>query len=63
VAVFAAAEDALFPAREVLPRARKIFPNLALAEFLEGCRHVPSKAALRGVNERVLAFLAEPDGT
>jgi len=63
VAVFAAAEDALFPAREVLPRARKIFPNLALAEFLGGCRHVPSKAVLRGVNERVLAFLAEPDGT
>ncbi|HEY6581245.1 MAG TPA: hypothetical protein VIZ60_08965 [Rubrobacter sp.] len=63
VAVFAAAEDALFPAREVLPRARKIFPNLALAEFLGGCRHVASKAALRGVNERVLAFLAEPDGT
>jgi len=58
VAVFASEEDALFPARAVLPRAREIFPNLALAEFLEGCRHVPSKAGLGRVNERILVFLA-----
>jgi pimeloyl-ACP methyl ester carboxylesterase len=64
VAVFACEEDAFFPARVVLPRAEEIFPNLVLAERLEGCRHVPSKAAFRRVNERVLAFLAaEPDGT
>jgi len=63
VAVFASEQDALFPARAVLPRAKEIFPNLALAEFLEGCRHVPSKAALERVNERVLAFLAGPDET
>ena len=47
-----------FPARAVLPRAQEIFPDLALAESLEGCRHVPSKAALERVNERLLAFLA-----
>ena len=63
VAVFASEEDALFPARAVLPRAREIFPNLALAQTLEGCRHVPSKAVLGRVNERVLAFLAGPDET
>jgi hypothetical protein len=64
VAVFASEEDAFFPARAVLPRAEEIFPNLVMAERLEGCRHVPSKAAFRRVNERVLAFLAaEPDGT
>ena len=64
VAVFACKEDAFFPARAVLPRARKIFPNLALAERLEGCRHIPSKAVLVRLNERVLAFLAAgPDGT
>jgi pimeloyl-ACP methyl ester carboxylesterase len=63
VAVFASEEDALFPARAVLPRAKEIFPNLALAEFLEGCRHVPSKAALGRVNECVLAFLAGPKET
>jgi pimeloyl-ACP methyl ester carboxylesterase len=63
VAVFASEEDALFPARAVVPRAREIFPNLALAELLEGCRHVPSKAALGRVNERILAFLADPDET
>jgi pimeloyl-ACP methyl ester carboxylesterase len=63
VAVFASEEDALFPARAVLPRAREIFPNLALAEFLEGCRHVPSMAVLGRVNERILAFLAGSDET
>ena len=60
VAVFAAEEDALFPARAVLPRAKEIFPNLALVELLEGCRHVPSMAVLGRVNERILAFLAGP---
>ncbi|HET7271700.1 MAG TPA: hypothetical protein VFI90_11515, partial [Rubrobacter sp.] len=63
VAVFASEEDALFPARAVLPRAREIFPNLALAEVLEGCRHVPSMAALGRVNERILALLGGPNET
>ena len=63
VAVFASEDDMLFPARVVLPRAREIFPNLALAEILEDCRHVPSKAALARVNERILAFLEDPDDT
>jgi hypothetical protein len=58
VAVFASEGDALFPARAVLPKAKEIFPNLALAEFLEGCRHVPSKAALGRVGEHIIAFLA-----
>ena len=58
VAVFASEEDAFFPAGAVLPRAREIFPNLAWPSRLEGCRHVPSKAGFRRVNERVLAFLA-----
>ena len=63
VAVFASEEDALFPARAVLPRAQEIFPNLALVEPLEGCRHVPSMAVLGRVNERILAFLAGSDET
>jgi pimeloyl-ACP methyl ester carboxylesterase len=63
VAVFASEEDALFPARAVLPRAREIFPNLVVAEFLEGCRHVPSKAVLDRVNERIIAFLAGSEET
>jgi pimeloyl-ACP methyl ester carboxylesterase len=62
VAVFASEHDALFPARAVLPRAREIFHDLALAEVLEGCRHVPSMAVLWRVNERILAFLVGPDG-
>jgi hypothetical protein len=63
VAVFASEEDTLFPARAVLPRAKEIFPNLALAESLRGCRHVPSKAVLGRVNEHILAFLAAPEET
>src|SRR5215203_7226084 len=59
VAVFASEEDAFFPAGAVLPRAREIFPKLAVAESLEGCRHIPSKVGLERVNERVVAFLAD----
>jgi hypothetical protein len=63
VAVFASEEDAFFPARAVLPRAREIFPNLVLVKSLEGCHHIPSKAGLGRMSERVLAFLAGPDET
>ena len=61
VAVFASGEDPFFPAQTVLPRAREIFSNLALAESLEGCRHIPSKAVLRRVNGRIHTFLVKPD--
>ncbi len=60
VAVFACEEDVFFPARAVLARARRIFPNLAHAECLKGSRHVPSRATLERVNERIRAFLASP---
>ena len=62
VAVFSPEDDAFFPARSVLPRARRIFPNLAHAECLEGCRHIPSRAALGRVNARIRAFLANQKG-
>jgi pimeloyl-ACP methyl ester carboxylesterase len=61
VAVFASEEDAFFPAHAVIPRAREIFPNLAHARCLRGCRHVPSQAALGGVNDDIRAFLAGSD--
>jgi pimeloyl-ACP methyl ester carboxylesterase len=60
VAVFACENDLFFPARTVLARARRVFPNLAHAECLEGSRHVPSGAALERVNELIRAFLAGP---
>lgn len=62
VAVFASEQDAFFPARAVLPQARELFPNLVHAECLRGCRHVPSAAALGGVNDGIRAFLAGFDG-
>jgi pimeloyl-ACP methyl ester carboxylesterase len=60
VAMFACEEDVFSPARAVLARARSIFPNLAHAECLKGSRHVPSRATLERVNERIRAFLASP---
>lgn len=58
VAVFASEDDVFFPAPAVLARAREVFPNLAYAECLKDCRHVPSRAALARVNTRIEAFLA-----
>lgn len=60
VAVFASENDVFFPARLVLARARRIFPNLTHAELLKGCRHIPSRMAFERINERILAFLASP---
>ena len=61
VAVFASEDDVFFPARVVLPRARQLFPNLVHARCLWGCRHVPARAALDGVNDYLRAFLTRPD--
>ena len=57
VAVFASENDVFFPARSVLPRARRVFPNLAHAECLKGCRHIPSRAAFGHVNQRIRELL------
>jgi len=62
VVVFASEQDAFFPARSVLPRAREIFPNLARAERLGGCRHIPSEAARVWLNGEIRAFLAGSNG-
>jgi pimeloyl-ACP methyl ester carboxylesterase len=62
VAVFASEQDAFFPARAVLPRARELFPNLVFARCLRGSRHVPSKAGLDDVNQDILTFLTDPNG-
>jgi len=51
--VFAAEDDPFFPHEAVLARLRELFANLARAECLRGCRHVPSKAALGRVNEEI----------
>lgn len=57
VAVFACERDVFFPGDRVLARAGQILRNLALAECLAGCRHVPSRAAFEHVNERIRVFL------
>lgn len=45
-----------FPGTEVVTRADQILQNLALAECLAGCRHVPSRTALEHVNGRIRTF-------
>lgn len=57
VAVFAAEDDPFFLGKVVLERTRELFANLARAECLRECRHVPSKAALGRVNEEIRGFL------
>ena len=60
VVVFSAEDDPFFPGEAVRARAREIFPNLAYAECLKGCRHVPSMEAFGHVNEKIRAFLQDP---
>jgi pimeloyl-ACP methyl ester carboxylesterase len=57
--VFAAENDVFFPGEAVIKRAREIIPNLASAELLRGCRHIPSRRALARVNEEIERFLGE----
>ena len=59
VAVFASEEDVFFPGGTVIERARRIIPNLATAELLAGCRHVPTRRAFELVNERIRTFMIE----
>ncbi len=61
VAVYASEEDTFFPAATVLARAKEVIPNLAVAQRLDGCRHIPSKAGFERVNEGILTFLASDD--
>lgn len=62
VAVFSAEDDPFFPGEAVLTRAREILPNLAHAECLKGCRHIPSRAAFERVNATIRTFLRDPEG-
>jgi pimeloyl-ACP methyl ester carboxylesterase len=62
VAIFASEEDLFFPGETVLVRSREIFPNLAHAECLKDCRHVPSRAAFGRVNGTIRVFLRAPGG-
>ena len=57
--LFAAENDLFFPANRVIPRAKKIIPNLE-TETLPGSRHVPSRDAFAHINARTAAFL-NPD--
>ena len=62
ILLFASEDDPFFPGEKVIARAREMIPNLQAAELLEGCRHVPSRAALGPLNARLLSFLSNAEG-
>jgi pimeloyl-ACP methyl ester carboxylesterase len=57
--VLAAEHDLFFPPERVIPHAREVIPNLAAAEALDGCGHLPSADCTRRIREKIRAFLAE----
>lgn len=59
VLVFSSEHDLFFPGEEVVKRAKEIVPNLATAECLRGCRHVPSAEAFVYINAKIGAFLGD----
>ncbi len=61
--VFAAEDDIFFPGEAVIERAQEVIPNLAPAELLEGCRHIPSGEAFTRINEETGRFLGGMPGS
>ena len=57
--VFAAEHDIFFPARLVLPSARKIIKNLAAAEQLDGAHHFITEESKQYVADRLEPFFSE----
>lgn len=54
--LFVTDDDCFFPGDRVELKAREIFPNLAAVEHLHG-KHLPSRASMEFVNQRIIAFL------
>ncbi len=57
--VIAAEKDSLFPADQVVRRAREVFPNLAAAEIIPGATHYLPARYHAYLNERCERFLKE----
>lgn len=55
--VLAGEKDIFFPASKILPKAKKIIPNLVIAESLPGSGHFPNAKALNYINNKILSFL------
>jgi pimeloyl-ACP methyl ester carboxylesterase len=55
--VIAAERDALFPAKEVIARAHKVFPNLVATEILAGATHYLSPRFHSQLNAHCVRFL------
>ncbi|MHA1966199.1 MAG: alpha/beta fold hydrolase [Candidatus Hodarchaeales archaeon] len=58
--IFAAKEDILFPANKVIPRAKKIIPNLVAAEYIDGL-HGPTNEIREYFIKRSLEFFKEAE--
>jgi pimeloyl-ACP methyl ester carboxylesterase len=57
--VIAAEKDGLFPPKQVVRRAREVFPNLAAAEIIPGATHYLPARYHAYLNERCERFLKE----
>ena len=55
--VIAAEEDAMFPGRAVIERAREILTNLVVVECLKGATHFSTQSDMDHVNQRIGEFL------
>ena len=56
--VVAAKNDILFPASKVIPRAREIFPNLVLAEIIDGL-HEPTEEIYNHIHRIAADFFIQ----
>jgi pimeloyl-ACP methyl ester carboxylesterase len=59
ILVLAGEKDRLFPAQQVIARARQVFPNLVAADIIPGSPHFISERRLPDLNRRIDAFLTE----
>ncbi|MFW9991603.1 MAG: alpha/beta fold hydrolase [Candidatus Odinarchaeota archaeon] len=57
VMIFCTTGDIMFPAKRVLPRARKIIPNLVNAEVVDGL-HEPAPESFELITEKAIEFFS-----
>jgi len=57
--IFSSENDVFFPANKINSQAKKIIPNLILAETLKGNNHFPSSRSLDNINNRIIKFLSD----
>lgn len=57
--IFSSENDIFFPANRINSKAKKIIPNLILAETLKGNNHLLSSRSLEYVNDQIIKFISD----